>query len=66
MKKPTLIKVGKHMISINDVRCISHVKKDLYIVKFYSDPNPTYPCWVDAKNIGALLEHFDIVSSDEE
>jgi len=63
--KPVLIKCGKHFISPGDVRCITQVKSDLYVVKFYSEPNPEYPCWIKEKEIGALLQHFEIIVSDE-
>lgn len=65
-KKPTLIQVGRHLININDIRCITQVRKDLYVVKFFSEANPEYPCWVEKKHIAALLEHFNIVTSDSE
>lgn len=67
VKKPVLVKVGRHYISPSDIRCISEVKKGrLYIVKFFSDPNPQYPCWVNPEDIGKLLEHFEIIVSDED
>jgi hypothetical protein len=62
--KPKLVRVGKHFISPNDVRGITQVRDDLYIVKFYSEPNPNYPCWIKASEIGKLLEHFEIVDTD--
>lgn len=63
--KPTLIKVGRHYISPGDIRCISEVKGGrLYIVKFYSEPNPEYPCFVEPKDIGVVLNHFNIVVGD--
>jgi sugar/nucleoside kinase (ribokinase family) len=65
--KPVLIKVGRHYISPSDIRCISEVKKGrLYIVKFYSDPNPQYPCWVNPEDIHKVLEHFNIIVGDDE
>lgn len=65
-KKQTLIKVGRHLINLQDIRCITQVRKDLYVVKFFSEPNPEYPCWVEGKHINSLLEHFDIIVSDED
>lgn len=63
--KPTLIKVGRHYISPSDIRCISEVKCGrLYIIKFYSEPNPEYPCFVEPKDIGIVLDNFDIVVGD--
>ena len=65
-KKPVLIKVGRHFISPNDIRCISEVKKGrLYIIKFYSEPNPEFPVFVEPEQIGALLDHFEIIVSGE-
>lgn len=62
VKKPILIKVGKHFISPSDIRCISEVKQGkLYIIKFYSEPNPEFPCFVEPKDIGVVLEHFNII-----
>lgn len=63
--KPLLVKVGKHYISPSDIRCITQVRKDLYVVKFYSEPNPEYPCWIESKHIELLLEQFNILVSDE-
>lgn len=63
--KPVLIQVGNHFISPADIRCISAVKKGrLYIIKFYSEPNPEYPCFVEPDEIAKVLDHFDIVSGD--
>ncbi len=36
-------------------------KKILYVVRFISDPNPQYTCWVEKNDIGILLNQFDIV-----
>lgn len=65
VKKPVLIKVGRHYISPTDIRCISEVKGGrLYIVKFYSEPNPDFPVFVEPKDIGTILNQFNIVVSD--
>lgn len=37
-------------------------RRSMYIVRFVSDPNLQYPCWVEKKDIGALLAHFLIIS----
>ncbi len=64
-QKPLLMKVGNHLISPTDIRCISAVKKGkLYVIKFYSEPNPEWPCFVEPKDIGIILDYFDIVESD--
>ncbi len=65
-KKPILIRCGKHLINPSDIRMITKVRKDLYIVKFYSDPNPEYPCWLKAENINILLERFEIIAEDND
>lgn len=65
VQKPVLIACGKHLINPSDIRIITKVRKDLYVVKFFSDPNPTYPCWVEAKEINKLLNHFEIIVSDD-
>ncbi len=63
--KPLLIKVGRHYIAPSDIRCISEVKGGrLYIVKFYSEPNPEYPCFVEPKDIQTVLKQFNIVVGD--
>jgi hypothetical protein len=36
-------------------------ERSLYIVRMISNPNPEYPCWVEKKDIGVLLEQFNIV-----
>jgi hypothetical protein len=64
-KKPTLVKVGNHLIDPLDVACISRVKsKKLYIVRLKSQPNMEYPIWVNANEIDALLEYFEIKVND--
>lgn len=65
VKKPILIQCGKHLINPSDIRIITKVRKDLYVVKFFSDPNPEYPCWIEAKDIDNLLTHFEIIVSDD-
>lgn len=60
-RKPTLVKVGKHLIDPNDVVAISQVKSHLFIVKLRSNPNPAFPIWVEEKEIGPLLDFFNIV-----
>ncbi len=65
IKKPILIKVGKHLMNPTDIRCITQVRKDLYVVKFLSEPNPDFACWVESKHINQLLEHFEVIVSDE-
>lgn len=64
-KKPILIQCGKHFINPIDIRCITKVRRDLYVVKFFSDPNPQYPCWVKSHEIEQLLQHFNIIVSEE-
>lgn len=63
---PKLVQVGKHYINPKDVRCISQVRPDLYIVKFLSDPNPQFATWVKAADIPALLKHFNVVADDND
>lgn len=63
-EKPKLVRVGKHFLSIKDIRGITQVRDDLYIVKFFSEPNPEFPCWVKRSEIGNLLEHFEIIETD--
>ena len=63
--KPVLIKCGAHFINPSNIKLISKVKKDLYIVKFNDDPNPQYPCWVKESDIEPLLDVFNIIVSDE-
>lgn len=66
--KPILIKCGNNYINPLDIQRILHVKKgnkDLYCVKFISEPNPTYACWVRGSDIEILLEQFNVLLSDE-
>jgi hypothetical protein len=60
--KPMLIKCGKHFINPDDVSSIRNVKNGkLWIVKFKSEPNPEFGCFLDDKDeIAALLKYFDI------
>lgn len=63
--KPLLIKVGAHLIDPGDVACISRIKsKKLYIVRLKSQPNMEYPIWINAAEIEALLNHFNIEAND--
>lgn len=64
-KKPVLIKCGNHYIDASEIRQISKVKRDLFIVKFKNDPNPQWPCWVKEKDVAALLDAFNIIVSDD-
>lgn len=64
-KKPTLIKVGQHLVDPTDVACITKIRsKNLYIVRLKSQPNMEYPIWVKVGEIDALLDYFDIKVSD--
>lgn len=67
--KPTLIKCGNHFINPKDICRITKVNskssKDLYVVKFLSDPNPDYACWLRGEEITELLSQFNIIISDE-
>lgn len=72
VKKPQLVKCGNHYINPRDVSEISKINKrdegergPLYVVRFVSNPNPKYACWVNGKDIGILLEQFDIVTEDK-
>jgi hypothetical protein len=63
--KPVLIKVGPHLVSPDDVSCITRLKsKKLYIVRLKSQPNMEFPIWVQLNEIDALLEYFDVKSKD--
>ncbi len=39
----------------------SRPERTLYIVRFISNPNPQYPCWVEKKDIGILIEQFNVI-----
>jgi len=61
--RPKLIHCGNHLIDPNDVVCITKTsKKDLYIVKLRSNPNPEYPIWTNERDITALVKHFNIIT----
>jgi hypothetical protein len=70
-KKPVLIHVGKHFINPNNVSAIRAVKVsdrdeivNLYVIDFISNPNPEYTCWIEKKDIGILLDQFEIIEKD--
>lgn len=63
-KRSILIKCGKHLIAPQDIRCITQVRPKLYVIRFFSDPNPEYPCWVEEKDIQNVLEQFDIIEGE--
>lgn len=66
--KPTLIACGNHFINPLDISRITKVvkgNKTLYVVKFYSDPNPDFACWIRGSEIDSLLDQFNIIVSDE-
>ena len=61
--RPKLIHCGNHLIDPNDVVCITKTsKKDLYIVKLRSNPNPEYPIWANERDITSLVKHFNIIT----
>lgn len=62
-EKPVLVKCGNNFINPEDVSCIKNVKRgELWIVKFKSEPNPDFPCWLnDEEEVIRLLEYFTIV-----
>lgn len=63
--KPTLVKVGEHLIDVSDVACISRIKdKDLYVVRLKSQPNMEYPIWIKGREVGPLLENFNVIEKD--
>lgn len=67
--KPTLIQCGNHFINPKDICRITKVlkgTKELYVIKFFSDPNPDYACWVRGSEIEPLLAMFNIIPSNEE
>lgn len=67
--KPTLVRVGNHLIDTTDVSCISKVKANedrgtLYIVRLKSQPNMEFPIWVKGHEIGSLIKQFNIIELD--
>jgi len=68
VKKPILIKCGDNYINPNDVSLIRRIvkgNKSLYLVKFLSNPNPEFPTWVRDNEIESLLNHFNIIVTEE-
>ena len=66
--KPTLIACGKHFINPKDIQRITKIEKGskvLYVVRFLSEPNPDFACWLRGDEIEPLLEQFNIIVSDE-
>jgi hypothetical protein len=59
--KPTLIKVGDHYVSIDNVAGFKQAKKGLYILQLKSAPEAEYPLWVSEKEMEAALPYFNIV-----
>lgn len=67
-RKPILIKCGNHYINPNDISRITRVDKGtkpLYVIRFFSDPNPDFACWVKGSDIDLLLERFNVIVSDD-
>lgn len=65
-KRPTLVKVGNHLIDPTDIACISKVSNGaLYVVRLKSQPNMEYPIWVKRHQIESLLGHFNILVNDD-
>jgi len=58
--KPVLIKCGKHFINPDEVASIRQVKCGLFIVKFKSEPNPEFPCWLEEDDVTELIQYFNI------
>lgn len=63
-EKKTLFKCGHHLIDIDDILTISCVRKNLYIIKMKSNPDPEFPIWVTAAEVGPLLKKFNIENAD--
>lgn len=63
LNKKTMVQVGDHLIDLNDVSSITKVRNGLYIIKFISNPNPTYACWVATKDITQLTKYFNVIES---
>jgi hypothetical protein len=69
--RPKLVKIGKHLINIQDVSRITQIKrrdeesgKKLFVIKFTSDPNPEYPCRIDETDIAFLISQFNVIVDD--
>jgi hypothetical protein len=62
--KKTLFKVGHHLIDVDDVLTISCVRKNLYIIKMKSNPDPEFPIWVNGAEVSPLLKKFNIENAD--
>lgn len=62
--RKTLFKCGHHLIDIDDILTISCVKKNLYIIKMKSNPDPEFPIWVNAQEVSPLLKKFNIENAD--
>lgn len=60
-----LIQVGKHFLDPNDIIGLKNAKDDLYIVKLRSEPNPEWPLWVRERDLGLILQHFELIEEHE-
>jgi hypothetical protein len=59
--KPTLIKVGDHYVSTDNVAGFKQAKKGLYILQLKSSPEAEYPLWVSEKELEAALPYFTVI-----
>jgi hypothetical protein len=59
--KPTLIRVGEHYVSTDNVAGFKQAKKGLYILQLKSSPEAEYPLWVSECELEAALPYFNVV-----
>lgn len=59
--KPTLMKVGEHYVSTDNVAGFKHCKKGLYILQLKNQPEMEYPLWVSENEMLTALPYFNIV-----
>jgi len=58
--KPTLIKVGKHYVSTDNVAGFKQAKRGLYILQLKSSPEAKYPLWITEDELAKALPFFNI------
>jgi len=60
-RKPTLIKVGEHYVSTDNVAGFKQAKRGLYILQLKSSPEAEYPLWITENELAKALPFFNVV-----
>lgn len=64
VKKPDLVKIGKHYLNPESVAGFKQAKEGLYIIVMKDSPELQYPLWVSERAVERALQYFNIANGD--